>query len=63
MATWGFSTRMEGRCAGEQSYSIWMDEADHARAEAVGVEGADGYEWRRSIYVIEMSGERVRDGY
>ena len=30
VATWGFSTRMEGRWAGEQSYSIWMDEADDA---------------------------------
>ena len=52
VSTWGFSTRMDGRCAGEQSYSIWIDEADDEGAEAVGVEGADGYEWRQSTYVI-----------
>ena len=53
---------MEGRSAVGESYSMRMDEADDAGAEAVGVEGADGYEWRRSKYVVEMSGE-VREGW
>ena len=52
-----------GSLCREQSCSMWMDEADDTWAEAVGVEGADGYEWRRWTYAIEMSGERVSDGY
>ena len=48
---------MDGRGAGEESYSIWMDEADDDGADAVGVDGAEGYECRRSTYAVEMSGE------
>ena len=50
----GLWTRMESHDTEEGSCSIWIDEGDAVVAETVRVEGADGYERRRSTYAVEM---------
>ena len=51
---------MDGGSAGEASDSSCMDEADEDTGEAVGVDGADGYDCRRSTNAVDTSEGKAR---
>ena len=51
----GLCVTIDGRATVEGSYSICTDAADEEGSEAVGVEGREGYDWRRSTYAVDTS--------
>ena len=48
---------MAGREGSGPSNSIWMDSAGDGTIDSLGVDGAEGYDWRRSTNAVEISGE------
>ncbi len=56
----GVSTRMAGRVSVVSSNTIRTDDADEDTAEAVGVDGAEGYDCSRSTNAVDTSVNGVR---